>query len=143
MIPVKLSSRGRIDDPSLEKPIDVAMFRQDDGSYNVAWRRPQRKLTTPVNTGEDTLPPLDAVSGNTGTNGPADTRTMLAAMAWAAARLQRPGESQGSAPPRRRTARRLTNRVPRAGASCSIGPKACCTTPQAGLLFATCSCAAR
>ena len=63
---------GRIDDPSLEKPIDVAMFRQDDGSFNVAWRRPQRKLTTPVNTGEDTLPPLDAVSGDTGTNGAAD-----------------------------------------------------------------------
>ena len=64
---------GRIDDPSLEKPIDVAMFRQDDGSFNVAWRRPQRKLTTPVNTGEDTLPPLDAVSGETGSSGSADT----------------------------------------------------------------------
>ena len=53
--------------------IDVAMFRQDDGSFNVAWRRPQRKLTTPVNTGEDTLPPLDAVSGETGSSGSAET----------------------------------------------------------------------
>ncbi|GGD81816.1 DUF736 domain-containing protein [Croceicoccus mobilis] len=52
---------GRIDDPSLEKPVDVAMFQQNDGSYNVAWRRPQRKRTLPAAmAGEDSLPPLNA-----------------------------------------------------------------------------------
>ena len=64
---------GRIDDPSLEKPIDVAMFRQDDGSYNVAWRRPQRKRSLPASGGEGELPPLNAVSGETGSSGSADT----------------------------------------------------------------------
>ncbi len=33
---------GRVDDPSLEKALDVALFRQEDGSYNVSWRRPRR-----------------------------------------------------------------------------------------------------
>jgi uncharacterized protein (DUF736 family) len=55
---------GRIDDPSLDKPIDVAMFRQEDGSYNVAWRRAQRKRTLSgmASEGEDTLPPLTATA---------------------------------------------------------------------------------
>ena len=52
---------GRIDDPSLDKPIDVAMFQQNDGSYNVAWRRPQRKRPLPTMAGSDDLPPLSAV----------------------------------------------------------------------------------
>ena len=55
---------GRIDDPSLEKPIDVALFSQQDGSYNVAWRRPQRKRTLPgvgaEGETEGELPPLTA-----------------------------------------------------------------------------------
>ena len=56
---------GRIDDPSLDKPIDVALFRQNDDSYNVAWRRPQRKRTLPgmASEGEDPLPPLNATGG--------------------------------------------------------------------------------
>ena len=53
---------GRIDDPSLDKPIDVALFRQNDDSYNVAWRRPQRKRTLPTMAGSDDLPPLSATS---------------------------------------------------------------------------------
>ena len=60
---------GRIDDPSLDKPIDVAMFQQEDGSYNVAWRRPQRKRTLPAATadaGETDLPPLTATGSQNG-----------------------------------------------------------------------------
>ena len=55
---------GRIDDPSLDKPIDVALFRQNDDSYNVAWRRPQRKRTLPGMVGESDgeLPPLTATA---------------------------------------------------------------------------------
>ena len=51
---------GRIDDPSLDKPIDVALFRQNDDSYNVAWRRPQRKRTLPgmVSESDGELPAL-------------------------------------------------------------------------------------
>lgn len=56
---------GRIDDPSLEKPIDIACFQQDDGSYNVAWRRPQRKRTLPTAAaGDDSLPPMPPVGSD-------------------------------------------------------------------------------
>ena len=60
----KVFLSGRVDDPSLDKPIDVAMFRQEDGAYNVAWRRPQRKRTLPgmASEGEEALPPLNATA---------------------------------------------------------------------------------
>jgi uncharacterized protein (DUF736 family) len=32
--------QGRIDDPSMARPLAISAFRQDDGSYNVAWLRP-------------------------------------------------------------------------------------------------------
>ena len=54
---------GRIDDPSMDKPIEVQMFRQDDGSYNVAWRRPVRRASLPsIASGGDSdeLPALPA-----------------------------------------------------------------------------------
>lgn len=55
---------GRIDDPSLDKPIDVALFQQEDGSYNVAWRRPQNKRTlSTAAAGNDSLPPMPPVGG--------------------------------------------------------------------------------
>lgn len=57
---------GRIDDPSLDKPLDLAMFGQEDGSFNVAWKRPQRKRTLPM-TAEGELPPLDPVGDETPT----------------------------------------------------------------------------
>ena len=57
---------GRLDDPSLEKPIDVAMFEQEDGSFNVAWRRPQRKRTLPTMADGDDLPPLSATGDEQG-----------------------------------------------------------------------------
>lgn len=37
--------QGTIDDPSLESPISIALFEQEDKSMNVAWSRPQRKNT--------------------------------------------------------------------------------------------------
>lgn len=64
---------GRIDDPSLDKPIDVAMFQQNDGSYNVAWRRPQRKRTLPTMAGSDDLPPLTATGDEPGPDSSATT----------------------------------------------------------------------
>ena len=46
---------GRIDDPSLDKPLDIALFNQDDGSYNVAWRRPKAKRSLPTATNDEKL----------------------------------------------------------------------------------------
>jgi uncharacterized protein (DUF736 family) len=32
--------QGRIDDPSMARPLPISAFRQSDGSYSVAWLRP-------------------------------------------------------------------------------------------------------
>ncbi|MFC0205322.1 DUF736 domain-containing protein [Novosphingobium soli] len=63
---------GRFDDPSLARPMDVALFRQEDGSFNVSWRRPQRKRELPALGSDDALPPMPAAdTGDT----PGDTGT--------------------------------------------------------------------
>ena len=36
--------QGQIDDPSFEAPLSIALFAQDDGSLNVAWSRPRRRM---------------------------------------------------------------------------------------------------
>ena len=36
--------QGQIDDPSFEAPLSIALFAQDDGSLNVAWSRPRRRV---------------------------------------------------------------------------------------------------
>ena len=41
--------QGSIDYPSLAKALPIAMFRQDDGSYNVAWSRPANRSTMAKN----------------------------------------------------------------------------------------------
>lgn len=35
--------QGRIDDPSMEQPLYIAVFNRDDGSMVVAWQRPRRR----------------------------------------------------------------------------------------------------
>ena len=60
---------GRIDDPSMPKPLDIAAFRQDDGSFNVAWRRPKQRVDTPkpgMVPADDTLPALPGADGTDG-----------------------------------------------------------------------------
>ncbi|MDA7787752.1 DUF736 domain-containing protein [Sphingomonadaceae bacterium] len=49
---------GRIDDPSLATPLDVAMFRQEDGTYNASWRRPQTRRAVPDQQDDSGTPPL-------------------------------------------------------------------------------------
>jgi len=49
---------GRLDDPTLAAPLDVAAFPQEDGSYNVSWRRPQRKREMPAMGNDSALPPM-------------------------------------------------------------------------------------
>ena len=39
--------QGRIDDPSMQHPLAISAFRQNDGSYNVAWLRPRRGSAEP------------------------------------------------------------------------------------------------
>ena len=36
--------QGQIDDPSFDAPLSIALFGQDDGSLNVAWSRPRRRM---------------------------------------------------------------------------------------------------
>jgi uncharacterized protein (DUF736 family) len=51
---------GKIEDPSLDKPLYISAFRQEDGSYNVVWSRPTRRRDAPTDTvaADDGLPPL-------------------------------------------------------------------------------------
>ena len=64
---------GRIDDPSMDKAVEVQLFRQDDGSYNVAWRRPVRRASLPsIAAGDaDELPALPSGNDGQGTGGAA------------------------------------------------------------------------
>ena len=41
---------GKIEDPSLDKPLYVSAFRQEDGSYNIVWSRPTRRRDAPTDT---------------------------------------------------------------------------------------------
>ena len=68
---------GRIDDPSMDKPIEVQLFRQEDGSYNVAWRRPVRRAALPsIAAGEsDDLPALPSGNGGDSDHGGAAAPT--------------------------------------------------------------------
>lgn len=51
---------GRIDDPSMDKALEIAIFKQDDGSMNVTWRRAKSKKSIPsINDNADDLPPMD------------------------------------------------------------------------------------
>ena len=36
--------QGQIDDPSFDAPLSIALFSQEDGSLNVAWSRPRRRI---------------------------------------------------------------------------------------------------
>ncbi len=53
--------QGRIDDPSMRRPLAISAFRQNDGSYNVAWLRPQRRSGASLSPSANDNPPfLDA-----------------------------------------------------------------------------------
>ena len=53
--------QGRIDDPSMRQPLTISAFRQNDGSYNVAWLRPQRRSGASLSPSANDNPPfLDA-----------------------------------------------------------------------------------
>ena len=62
---------GKIEDPSLAAPLYISAFRQEDGSYNVVWSRPNRRRDLPAGLApktEDSLPPLPG-EGETATAG--------------------------------------------------------------------------
>ena len=41
---------GRIDDPSFARPMDVAMFQNDEGGYNINWTRRRTRQELPAET---------------------------------------------------------------------------------------------
>lgn len=61
---------GKIDDPSLTQPLYVSAFRQEDGSYNIVWQRPQRRRDVAAamapKDNEDALPPLPGMEEGAG-----------------------------------------------------------------------------
>lgn len=65
----------KIEDPSLDKPLYISAFRQDDGSYNIVWSRPNRRRDAPTDTApaDDSLPPLPGADEPAKPNGLAGT----------------------------------------------------------------------
>jgi uncharacterized protein (DUF736 family) len=56
--------QGRIDDPSMAKPMDIALFRNDEGGYNVAWTRRRTRQESPSGRdGEEAAMPESADDG--------------------------------------------------------------------------------
>ncbi|RIV84872.1 DUF736 domain-containing protein [Aurantiacibacter xanthus] len=55
--------QGSIDDPSMSKPLYIACFREDDGSYNVAWSRPRRARNDLAPIGDAADGPADEGDG--------------------------------------------------------------------------------
>lgn len=45
---------------AVTKPLYISAFRQEDGSYNIVWSRPNRRRDAPTDTvaADDGLPPL-------------------------------------------------------------------------------------
>lgn len=51
--------QGQIDDPSFEAPLSIALFTQQDGSLNVVWSRPRRRMANPFDDGAPTIGDAD------------------------------------------------------------------------------------
>ena len=66
---------GKIEDPSLDKPLYISAFRQQDGSYNLVWQRPQRRRDVTAamapKGADDGLPPFPGTEDNAGAGEPA------------------------------------------------------------------------
>ena len=54
---------GKIDDPSLAQPLYISAFRQEDGSYNIVWQRPQRRRNRLFQLGHEDRGRPDQVGG--------------------------------------------------------------------------------
>lgn len=50
--------QGRIDDPSMDRPMDIALFANDDNGYNISWTRRRVRQELPGGN-EQEAPPLD------------------------------------------------------------------------------------
>ena len=60
---------GKIEDPSLDKPLYISAFRQEDGSYNVVWSRPTRRrdlASEMAPKADEGLPPLPGADETAG-----------------------------------------------------------------------------
>lgn len=51
--------QGSIDDPSMDKPMSIACFMQEDGSYNIAWTRPRANRELPAEAAPAPTEPSD------------------------------------------------------------------------------------
>ena len=62
---------GKIDDPSMNAPLQISAFQQDDGSYNIVWSRPTRRrdVTAQLAAKQDDMPAFDMGEGPTGSDG--------------------------------------------------------------------------
>lgn len=64
---------GKIDDPSMNAPLQISAFQQDDGSYNIVWSRPTRRrdVTAQLAAKQDDMPAFGMGEGPTSSDGAA------------------------------------------------------------------------
>lgn len=89
---------GKIEDPSLAAPLYISAFRQEDGSYNVVWSRPNRRRELPAGLApraEEGLPPLPG-------EGAAASTAPVEGLGESTASASFGGEGQGSGRGKRR-----------------------------------------
>src|SRR3546814_15897045 len=60
--------QGRLDDPSMSSPMDIALFANNEDGYNISWTRRRARQELPGG-GEPAVPPTD---GGGDSEAPAD-----------------------------------------------------------------------
>jgi uncharacterized protein (DUF736 family) len=64
--------QGKIDDPSMANPLYIALFAQEDGSFNVAWQRPTRRRSNALEAADYGDGDMFDGAGTDGDAGPRD-----------------------------------------------------------------------
>lgn len=75
--------QGRIDEPSMARPMDIALFPNEEGGFNIAWTRRRTRQDLPTgDEGMDMPPASDAQDDGLGSSTAGDD-TFLAGMTGA------------------------------------------------------------
>lgn len=57
--------QGRIDDPSMGRPMDIALFPNDEGGFNISWTRRRTRQDMPAGPDAGDMPSRDDLGEST------------------------------------------------------------------------------
>lgn len=57
--------QGRIDDPSMARPMDVALFPNEEGGFNISWTRRRSRQDLPAGADSPDVPAADELGEST------------------------------------------------------------------------------